>query len=215
MSTSSRRVAEQQRRIAALEAELAERREQYRAMVEHNPRPTWIYSPESLQFLYVNPVAVRSYGWSSRQFLGMTIADIRPREDVPRLLADVAEMRGRASSVSGPWRHRHRDGTVIEVAISAVRMPYSGRDARLIVVESMRVACDLGGGGGLGLSAREHQVLCLVARGHTSQEIALKLLVSPKSVETYRARFMAKLGLRSRADIVKFAIEHGMLDDRT
>jgi PAS domain S-box-containing protein len=207
-------VTEQRRRIAALEAELAERREQYRAMLEHNPRPTWVYCPESLQFLDVNPVAVRSYGWSRRQFLDMTIADIRPSEDVPRLLADVAEMRGRNSSVGGPWRHRHRDGTVIDVVISAVRMPHSGSDARLVVVESMRVSCDLGGGG-LGLSPREHQIFCLVARGHTSQEIALKLLLSPKSVETYRARFMAKLGLRSRADIVKYALEHGLLDRST
>src|SRR5687768_2988467 len=105
-------VAEQTRQIAALEAELAERRAQYRAMIEHNPRPTWVYCPESLQFLDVNGVAVRSYGWSRDQFLEMTIADIRPREDVPRLLADVAEMRGRTGSVSGPWRHLHRNGTL-------------------------------------------------------------------------------------------------------
>lgn len=63
------------------------------------------------------------------------------------------------------------------------------------------------------LSEREREVLRLVALGHTSAEIADQLALSVKTVETYRARGMEKLGLRSRAALVKFALERGLLDD--
>ncbi len=61
------------------------------------------------------------------------------------------------------------------------------------------------------LSEREREVLTLVARGHTSAEIADRLSLSVKTVETYRARGMEKLGLRSRAALVQFALAHGLL----
>lgn len=63
------------------------------------------------------------------------------------------------------------------------------------------------------LSEREREVLNLVARGHTSAEIADRLSLSAKTVETYRARGMEKLGMRSRAALVQFALSHGLLSD--
>jgi two-component system, NarL family, response regulator NreC len=62
------------------------------------------------------------------------------------------------------------------------------------------------------LSEREQEVLRLVALGHTSKEIADQLAVSAKTVDTYRARGMDKLELRSRAALVRFALAHGLLD---
>ena len=61
------------------------------------------------------------------------------------------------------------------------------------------------------LSKRERQVLELVAYGHTHKDIAARLDVSVKSVETYRARVADKLGLRSRAELVRFALDNGVL----
>jgi DNA-binding NarL/FixJ family response regulator len=58
-------------------------------------------------------------------------------------------------------------------------------------------------------------VLSLLAQGHTNQEIAQRLDVSVKTVETYRARISNKFGLRSRADLVRFAIETGLLGPKT
>jgi DNA-binding NarL/FixJ family response regulator len=63
------------------------------------------------------------------------------------------------------------------------------------------------------LSEREQEVLRLVALGHTSAEIAERLSLSVKTVETYRARGMEKLGLRSRAALVQFVIARGLLAD--
>jgi len=61
------------------------------------------------------------------------------------------------------------------------------------------------------LSPRERQVLELLAHGHTNREVADRLSLSVKTVETHRARLSDKLGLHSRADLVRLAIELGLL----
>jgi two-component system response regulator NreC len=61
------------------------------------------------------------------------------------------------------------------------------------------------------LSPREREIFSLVAQGFTNQQIADQLGISIKSVETYRARVMEKLGLRSRADLVQYALSCGVL----
>ncbi|MCS7062058.1 MAG: response regulator transcription factor [Anaerolineae bacterium] len=60
------------------------------------------------------------------------------------------------------------------------------------------------------LSARERQVLQLVAEGKTSAQIAGMLHLSPKSVETYRSRLMHKIGVNDLPALVKFAVQHGL-----
>jgi DNA-binding NarL/FixJ family response regulator len=64
-----------------------------------------------------------------------------------------------------------------------------------------------------GLSDRETEVVKLVARGYSNKEVAAKLDVSVKTVETYRYRAIEKLGLRGRADLVRYAIEQRWLDE--
>ncbi len=62
-----------------------------------------------------------------------------------------------------------------------------------------------------GLSAREAEVLTLIALGHTNVEIAGKLYLSVRTVETHRAHIQNKLRLSSRAELVRYAIDHGLL----
>jgi two-component system, NarL family, response regulator NreC len=61
------------------------------------------------------------------------------------------------------------------------------------------------------LSARELQVLSLVAQGYTSAEIAKQIFVGVKTVETYRSRSAEKLGLRTRSEVIRFAVQMGLL----
>jgi two-component system, NarL family, response regulator NreC len=61
------------------------------------------------------------------------------------------------------------------------------------------------------LSPRERQVLQLLAHGHTNREIADRLSLSVKTIETHRARLGEKLGVHKRADLVRFAMELGLL----
>jgi two-component system response regulator NreC len=65
------------------------------------------------------------------------------------------------------------------------------------------------------LSNRELQVLRLVARGYTSAQIAKQIAVGVKTVETYRSRFVEKLGLRTRSDVIRFAVQMGLLTPET
>jgi two-component system, NarL family, response regulator NreC len=62
------------------------------------------------------------------------------------------------------------------------------------------------------LSEREHEILRLLALGHTNQEIAGQLYLSVRTVETHRAHIMQKLRIQTRAELVRYALEQGMLD---
>lgn len=88
----------------------------------------------------------------------------------------------------------HRGGTFVDPSLAQNLLPQRGASSN-----------------GSLLSPRERQVLQLVAEGYTNQQVADRIFVSVKSVETYRARIAQKLSLKSRADFVRFALESGML----
>jgi DNA-binding NarL/FixJ family response regulator len=62
------------------------------------------------------------------------------------------------------------------------------------------------------LSEREHEVLRLLALGHTNQEISAQLYISVRTAETHRAHIMRKLRFSSRAELVRYALEQGVLE---
>ena len=62
------------------------------------------------------------------------------------------------------------------------------------------------------LSDREREVLRLLALGHTNQEIASSLYISVRTAETHRAHIMQKLRLRSRAELVRYALDNGLIE---
>ena len=66
---------------------------------------------------------------------------------------------------------------------------------------------------GVDLSERESQVLRLIAWGHSNKEIGASLNISVKTVDTYKLRLMEKLNLRSRTDIVRYALRKGLMQD--
>jgi PAS domain S-box-containing protein len=96
----------------------------------------WVYDLETLQFLEVNAAAVAHYGYPRDEFLGMRLTDIRPAEDVPRLLANVARERA-ALEASGDWRHRLKDGRIINVDIISHLLTFGGRRAALVVAQDV------------------------------------------------------------------------------
>jgi len=63
------------------------------------------------------------------------------------------------------------------------------------------------------LSDREREVLRLLALGHTNQEIAKMLFISVRTAETHRAHIMQKLRLSTRAELVRYALDHGLLEE--
>ena len=61
------------------------------------------------------------------------------------------------------------------------------------------------------LTSRQTEVLCLIAKGHSSKGVARELNLSIKTVETHRAQLMERLGIRDVAGLVRYAIRHGLV----
>ncbi len=104
--------------------------------------------------------------------------------------------------------------------LSAIRTVYSGGvflhpgHTKILLEDTLRPPTQTHTDDPVGiLSERELEVLRLIALGHTNKEIAGMLFLSVKTVETYKARVMQKLDLRTRAALVRFALKHGLLDE--
>lgn len=110
--------------------------EYYRLLFQSNPCPMWVYDFETFRFLAVNDLAVERYGYSREEFLTMTIKEIRPPEYVDALVESVREPRGEISH-SGTWRHRKKDGTLIDVEITSHTLTFAGRPAVLVMAEDV------------------------------------------------------------------------------
>jgi PAS domain S-box-containing protein len=101
-----------------------------------HPIPMWIYDLETLEFLEVNHAAVEKYEYTRGEFLGLTIKDIRPAEDVSRLLEDVGKKRPPLQH-SGEWRHRLKNGRVIDVEITSHIIEFNGRECALVMAQDV------------------------------------------------------------------------------
>jgi PAS domain S-box-containing protein len=298
----------------------------YRRLFDLNPHPMWIFDLRTLEFLDVNEAATRHYGYSRHEFLERTLRDIRPSEDIPRLARRVSKISDRPTTRATRWRHRKKDGSLIDVEVTSFSVTFLNRPARVVTVsdvtdrlraedtirallhtvtraeeeERIRFARELHDDtaqslsllllglrkiaeartlddarisardlrihiaraigeelcddhevqvdvqvSGLAaplpaavvthpelvreanqsasryaadrtadlklLSLRERQVLQRVAEGLTNREVAEQLQLSIKSVEAYRARLMSKLGLKTRAELVRYTLECGLL----
>ncbi len=111
----------------------------FRLLLAANPLPMWIYDIETLRFVEVNEAATTHYGYSRAELLHMSIADIRPEEDRPRLHQALASRRG-ALQYSGTWRHRRADGTLLEVEVTSHLLDWEGRPAALVVAHDVTEA---------------------------------------------------------------------------
>lgn len=62
-----------------------------------------------------------------------------------------------------------------------------------------------------GLTDREREILALTVEGHSSREIGKRLFLSPRTVERHRSNVLSKLGLKTRADLIRYAVESGLI----
>jgi diguanylate cyclase (GGDEF)-like protein/PAS domain S-box-containing protein len=108
----------------------------YRLLFDSNPLPMWVFERNTLKFLAVNEATSRQYGFSSQELLTMTIADIRPEEDIPDLL-DATAKRISGLQIAETWRHRKKDGTIIDVEVVGHSLDFHGFDAELIAARDI------------------------------------------------------------------------------
>ena len=110
----------------------------------------------------------------------------------------------------GAWAHVPKRGTERDL-LDAIRAAARG-EAYLAPGAARRLLAEARTVPPVELSAREREVLSLTARGLTNREIGERLKISVKTVDTYRARAMSKLDLHRRAEVVSFALGHGLMD---
>ena len=136
----------EERKVAAEDA-LRDSERRYRDLFEQSPNSMWVFDMETLRFLAVNDAAVATYGYSREEFLAMTIAGIRPAEEIPTMLQAVAEARTRGLPPRGLWRHVRKDGAMMDVEVTGHDVTFDGRPARLIsaidVTEKRRLEAHL------------------------------------------------------------------------
>ena len=104
----------------------------FKTLFLQSPQPMWVFDLETVRFLEVNQATISRYGYSRDEFLGMHLSDLRPPEDVPRLLKEVAVAR-LGQPYRGEWKHRAKDGTLIDVEILSHNVQFRGREAQLAV----------------------------------------------------------------------------------
>lgn len=119
----------------------------YRPLFQSNTNPMWVFDLDTLRILDVNDAAVKQYGYSRAEFLSKTARDLRPPEEVPRLLEKIAALDDDGIYKAGLWRHLRKDGSVIDVEITSHAVSYAGHRAQLVmandVTERLRAAAEL------------------------------------------------------------------------
>ncbi len=102
----------------------------------HHPQPMWIYDLATLAFLDVNQAAIKEYGYSRAEFLAMTLKDIRPAHEIPRLEKVLSGERSPLES-SGMWLHRRKNGSLLNVDIVSHQMQYKDYKAVLVLITNV------------------------------------------------------------------------------
>jgi len=110
--------------------------ERYRRLFDAVPLPQWVFDRETLRILAVNEAAIKHYGYSRDEFLGMTIADLRPADDVEYLREAITNI-DNPRYQGGAWRHVKKDGTIIEVETSGHSLDIDGRPARIAIMQDV------------------------------------------------------------------------------
>ncbi|MEG4961046.1 MULTISPECIES: CHASE4 domain-containing protein [unclassified Microcoleus] len=119
-----------------VEAELRGSEERYRLLFKNNPHPMWVYDLETLEFIAVNQAAIHHYGYSRDEFLNMTVADIRPPQELPKLLKNISQVDA-GIDFAGVWQHKKKNGTIIDVEITSYALIFDSRNAELVLAHDV------------------------------------------------------------------------------
>lgn len=111
----------------------------YSDLFQMSPLPMWVFDVKSLRFLDVNEAAVRHYGYTKKQFLSMTIKDIRPKEDISILEGVLEESTKKTTDFyyKGVFRHLLRNGELIYVNLQSNLINFDGKRAKIVLAHDI------------------------------------------------------------------------------
>lgn len=121
--------------------ELLVSEQRYKYLFDNNPAPMFIWDFETKQILDCNDAALLKYGYSRDEFLQLTILDIRPAEDIDRILSvtsseEIYTNYGK-SLHADTWRHLKKDGEIMDVEITGHILDFKGRKAALVLIHDV------------------------------------------------------------------------------
>jgi hypothetical protein len=108
---------------------------EFRLLFDAMPLPAWVYDAETLRFVAVNRAATEHYGYSEEEFLANTILFVRPGDDVQRVLDYSHDSPG--FDRIGVFRHRRKDGSLIDVETISYGFELDGRHVRIVVINDV------------------------------------------------------------------------------
>jgi PAS domain S-box-containing protein len=114
--------------------ELKETEARFRILFADNPLPLFLYDLHTLRYIEVNDAAVIHYGYSREEFLSMKITEIGPEEDTARL---VKKIYGAGIEDRSLWKHRLKNGAIIDVEITSRGIDWNGRTAVLVAAQDV------------------------------------------------------------------------------
>jgi PAS domain S-box-containing protein len=120
-----------ERKRFSTELELSEKR--YRNLFYLSPLPMWVYDLTTFEFLDVNDAAVRHYGYTHEEFMSMTLDEIRPDDELGTFEKALNYVKKSVVFHRGDFRHRKKNGQIIDVDVQSNMIDYAGKDARLIL----------------------------------------------------------------------------------
>ncbi|MEO6522648.1 MAG: PAS domain S-box protein [Mucilaginibacter sp.] len=114
----------------------------FSVLFDKNPSPMWVYETPSLRIIKVNQAAIDHYGYSSKDFLNMTIRDIRPKLDLAAFNEYIFRkgiIKGKkiGSNPSGVWRHQNKQGEIIYAEVTGHELKYNNTTCRIVVVNDV------------------------------------------------------------------------------
>jgi PAS domain S-box-containing protein len=125
-----------ERKKIQIQLETSERR--YSDLFHLSPLPMWVYDIVTLRFLDVNEAAERHYGYTLQEFLGMTISEIRPEEDIQALTNRLKILNDSEPRHSrGTYKHKKKNGEVIHVDIRSNTIPFQGIMGRIVLANDV------------------------------------------------------------------------------
>ncbi len=125
-----------ERKNAVIELEKSEKR--YSNLFLLSPQPMWVYDADTLKIIQVNTSAVTHYGFSEDEFLNMTIMDIRPEEEYPKLIEVLeADHTGNQNAYKGKFKHQKKSGDIIDVEIQSGPIQLGDKIFRMVIVNDV------------------------------------------------------------------------------
>lgn len=103
-----------------------------------NPLPSWIYDYQTFQILDVNIAAIEHYGYSKEEFLKLTLQDIRPSQEIPKLIKAHATIKNQNKNIYfGVFTHKKKNGTLIQMEINGHILDFNNRKCILVVCQDI------------------------------------------------------------------------------